>query len=695
MSGEPAAGTRPSFTPGEHEGGGKAPNDSAGRGPPPSFTLPMGLVGASLLFWGWETGNLPIAVPLALVVEAFRHFELRFDLELPRYNQLADLCTVAFVALAAILLANRGVPHGVLNAFQYLPAVLTPILLAQYAASGRRIHLSSLFRYLRKLKAREPATKDPLIDLSGAYLAITLLAAGMANQRGPTYYFAVLGFLAWALCARRPAHASIAAWAALFTLAAAFGYAGQHGLNQLQGFLEDWVSDWHMRQSTNTDRASTDLGTIGRLKQFDAILLRVYAPETAGERIRLLHRASYNVFTGTIWHVRNAPLAPMQAGADGSTWILADAEARHAVRMAAKSESGRTLLALPAGTARVTDLVANAVRQNEFGGALAEAPEPWLRYQAHFGESIGHYASPLAEDVALPRLERDVVERIADSIGLRGLRASEAAQRVREYLGGFRYSLYREAPPADGATPIGDFLTRTKSGHCEYFAAATVLLLRAAGVPARYATGYAALEYSDLEGAWVVRARHAHAWTRAFIDGRWVDVDTTPPSWFAEESETAPAWQPLADFFRWAFFRWSQRGESTQASDWWYVLAGVLFLILAWRIVKGRRAAVAQAPGAGTALRAWQGEDSEFYALERAIAAAHGPRARSETFTAWLARVQPGEEIRQCALAALALHQRYRFDPQALPTDERSRLRSAVAAALQRIQGAGAAASRP
>ncbi|MBT8330725.1 MAG: transglutaminase-like domain-containing protein, partial [Deltaproteobacteria bacterium] len=37
---------------------------------------------------------------------------------------------------------------------------------------------------------------------------------------------------------------------------------------------------------------------------------------------------------------------------------------------------------------------------------------------------------------------------------------------------------------------IENFLTRSRSGHCEYFATATVLLLRQAGIPARYARGY-------------------------------------------------------------------------------------------------------------------------------------------------------------------------------------------------------------
>src|SRR6185503_9205781 len=125
--------------------------------------------------------------------------------------------------------------------------------------------------------------------------------------------------------------------------------------------------------------------------------------------------------------------------------------------------------------------------------------------------------------------ERAVFERVAAELGLRNMPGEEAARRIERHFATFTYSLYRERRPPDGETALGDFMTRTRTGHCEYFAAATALLLRAAGIPARYATGYAAEERSGLEGAYVVRSRHAHAWTRAWIGGRWIDLDTTPP----------------------------------------------------------------------------------------------------------------------------------------------------------------------
>jgi hypothetical protein len=218
-------------------------------------------------------------------------------------------------------------------------------------------------------------------------------------------------------------------------------------------------------------------------------------------------------------------------------------------------------------------------------------------------------------------------------------------------------------------------MTRTQSGHCEYFAAAATLLLRAAGIPARYATGYAIVEYSDLEEAYVVRARHAHAWTRVWLNGRWIDLDPTPPDWLGLETERlAPAWERIANA-RWASYRWEQREELQAGDAWWGVLA-VLVVILAWRLLRGKRVVRSGTQAGAGAARAFPGADSEFYELTRGLP----PRDAGETLTAWLGRVAPGRYKE-----ALRLHQRYRFDPRGLSAEERK--------ALSRLCGATASNS--
>jgi len=81
-----------------------------------------------------------------------------------------------------------------------------------------------------------------------------------------------------------------------------------------------------------------------------------------------------------------------------------------------------------------------------------------------------------------------------------GRPARETVLRLQQFFNGsFQYSLDL-ASGQQNATPLADFLLRTRTGHCEYFATAGALLLRRAGVPARYTVGFSSYEYSDLEG---------------------------------------------------------------------------------------------------------------------------------------------------------------------------------------------------
>ena len=93
----------------------------------------------------------------------------------------------------------------------------------------------------------------------------------------------------------------------------------------------------------------------------------------------------------------------------------------------------------------------------------------------------------------------------------------------------FEYSL--ELPRRRrGYEPIINFLDTRHAAHCEYFATATVLLLRSLDVPARYITGYVVDEYNSDTESWVARNLDAHAWVEAYDEGtqRWVAVESTP-----------------------------------------------------------------------------------------------------------------------------------------------------------------------
>jgi len=87
---------------------------------------------------------------------------------------------------------------------------------------------------------------------------------------------------------------------------------------------------------------------------------------------------------------------------------------------------------------------------------------------------------------------------------------------------------YTLQPPLLGKDSIDDFLFRNKRGFCEHYAAAFVVLMRGAGVPARAVGGYQGGERNPLDGYLVVRQSDAHAWAEVWLADRgWVRIDPT------------------------------------------------------------------------------------------------------------------------------------------------------------------------
>ena len=89
----------------------------------------------------------------------------------------------------------------------------------------------------------------------------------------------------------------------------------------------------------------------------------------------------------------------------------------------------------------------------------------------------------------------------------------------------FRYTLQ---PPLLGRHSVDDFLFTTRAGFCEHYSSAFVVLMRAAGVPARVVTGYQGGELNTTDGFLVVRQSDAHAWAEVWLQDRgWIRVDPT------------------------------------------------------------------------------------------------------------------------------------------------------------------------
>jgi hypothetical protein len=103
----------------------------------------------------------------------------------------------------------------------------------------------------------------------------------------------------------------------------------------------------------------------------------------------------------------------------------------------------------------------------------------------------------------------------------------DRAYAIETYLRGFPYNLNVPPPPSD--RDVADyFLFELQEGYCDYYATAMVVLARAAGLPARYVTGYATGSYDYAKGHYVVTEANAHAWAEVYFPGYgWVEFEPT------------------------------------------------------------------------------------------------------------------------------------------------------------------------
>ena len=644
---------------------------------------PPGLLGAALLFWGWQTGFLAVGVVMAALVEGRHLVRSRWDLSRTDFNRVSDLSAVLLVLIAIYQFVDTDAARAVLAILEWLPLTVLPLVTCQLYSTAGVVDLSIFFWSLRRRANEHPEEPGWPIDLTYPYVALALLSASAANVRTGAFFAGVVALAGWALWSARPRRYPAAVWIATLAVAVALGWAGHVGIAAAQRAMERVAQSWLLnliRRDTDPFKSSTALGEIGEVKLSPRILLRVESAN--GTRPPgLLREASYNVYNAPTWYAVDAAFISVSPEADGATWKLGPpVPERGRVTVAAYLRRGKGVLPAPSGARQLDNLLVVELAKNPLGSVRVDEGLGLVRYAAHFGDGTAD-GPPRTLDLVVPRNEQAAVERAAAQLGLAGKTPEQAVIAVRAWFSShFRYARFLGARP-QGVSPLEDFFFRTRAGHCEYFATGTVLLLRAAGIPARYAIGYAVHEWSPLEGRWVVRANDAHAWTLAWVGGAWREIDTTPGEWISAERETASFWTPLGDLWSWATYlfsrwRWSEREDRLAGSIGWLLVP--LIALLAWRLYRRRRVATGAARGAAaTAPPPRPGDDSAFYLVERRLAQLAFPRAPGESLVRWLARVESARPpaVTTAALPALlALHYRYRFDPAGLGAAELTEL---------------------
>ncbi len=654
-------------------------------------TPPPLLLGAALLFWGWQTGFLLLALPLAILIEAARALTWRLELSATDFHRLTDLCTLLIVVGGIYLFSTTGTtraadgPRAMTLLFQWLPFLLFPLVASQLYSTAGKVPLTAFFWALRRQAARAPETHAGQVDLGYLYFALCVLSASAANRRTLEFYGGLCALAAWALWPWRSRRFSPLWWVPMLGIAAVAGYGGHVALHRVQQAVEQTVFDYifsMVRGDADPFRVTTSLGHLGRLKLSDRTVLRV-EPREGLHLPLLLREATYDVYNSPAWLASGAAFSPVQSEADGETWRFGTGRSPvERITVSGYLNRGRGVLAIPGGAFEIDHLAVVGVQRNRLGAVRVEEGLGLVSYTALFTPDGPLDGPPIDADLHVPPRERTLVSRIVLDLGLPGRSPAEKVETIAAYFRrNFRYSTWKGDRPGKDSV-LEEFLLSSRAGHCEYFATATTLLLRAAGVPARYAVGYSVQEWSRLEQRYIVRARHAHSWTLAYVDGAWRDVDTTPPVWAETEQGESSFMEPVQDLWSFATFlfsrwRWSEDDNGIGRHVAWLLIP--LVLLLVWRLYSRRRVGrqAAASPLAAALVR--PGVDSEFYLIERRLETSGRGRQAAESPWAWLERIQAGD-----LAPVLDLHYRYRFDPLGLAPDERAELRAHAETWLRR-----------
>jgi hypothetical protein len=138
-------------------------------------------------------------------------------------------------------------------------------------------------------------------------------------------------------------------------------------------------------------------------------------------------------------------------------------------------------------------------------------------------------------------------------------------------LENYRYSL--ETDTATLSHPLDEFLFTRKTGYCEHYATAMVVMLRTVGIPARLVTGFLATEWNEYGGYFTVRQRDAHAWVEVYFPhSGWVTMDPTPT---ISETVATNRWESIRRLGESIWLQWDRLFVRYSAMDQLAVVHGV------------------------------------------------------------------------------------------------------------------------
>lgn len=633
-----------------------------------------------------------IGIILALLVESFGLLKIRWKFDDDACALAWKLTTLAIVFTGVLMFLDGSPYQATPKLLTWLPLLLLPMQFVQ--AMGVResmplITFSFLAKQRRLRNIRLGLTEEMIhLNFGNVYFIASLVAATLGLRSDGWFFLpGIIVLSGWMLLSAtrsRPLSLLVA-----LTVAGGIALGGQYGLEQLNNWLTDRGPS--RDPSFDPDSASTNIGRPGTIVQSPDIVWRI-RPENGSSPPRLLRKATYNAFGSSTWIInptdakifndldtvtadgKPSYIVEQYPGSSDPQLAVRQSLPRFTMRGAALADSP---LPLPGDVSSLADFQLDGIEHNALGTtqlapkqAVIDGTVAWK------GDSRAEFL-PYPEDKIVPHLEHDALREVLTELKFDSLPDLKSRLNAIQlwFQSHFRYTrnltISSSRDVSRRPTAITQFLTTARAGHCEYFAAATTLLLREAGIPARYTTGYAVAERDMKRGEYIIRGTHGHAWTRVWDEQnqRWIDFDTTPASWIPTVANINPPMQAFNDTvkrIREDFLIWRNRPGNRLAVT--LVMAVIALAVIAfvfkrlWRS-RQRLEEARRSNGYSGTIRL-----TPLNTLEKPLERLLGPRPPGLPFAHWLAGLPAAPDFLN---EAVQLHQRLRFDPlPASPADE-------------------------
>lgn len=343
-----------------------------------------------------------------------------------------------------------------------------------------------------------------------------------------------------------------------------------------------------LRTTGFSDRV--DLGTIGSVKQDPQIVMRIELPDQpAVEKDRFYLRGlAYDQYNGRSWSHSGTRRRSLNFVADG-TFLARPTGSRLSnsqslpIRQDILLETLDTAVLFAAPFAELVSGEFLTVQTDAMGGLhLPFPPSSRIRYSVtsqapqlfadeRIAPTLAYPDSIRSQYLQVPMGSQQVAD-LAHRVSQQDTTPFERTLAIQQHLlENYRYSL--EADTTTLSHPLEEFLFTRKTGYCEHYATAMVVMLRTVGIPARLVTGFLATEWNEYGNYFTVRQRDAHAWVEVYFPrSGWITMDPTP----TVSAAVAPTrWEPLSQLGESVRLKWDRLFVHYSAKDQLAVVHGV------------------------------------------------------------------------------------------------------------------------